>query len=86
LRLKENLRLDVEDEQFFKRMVSAGFSQKRKTLLNNLANATEIGAASRFDRNQIENLIIDAGVDPKRRAETLTLEEWAAIVRRFVSS
>jgi 16S rRNA (adenine1518-N6/adenine1519-N6)-dimethyltransferase len=59
---------DVPDEKTFFRVVRAGFSQKRKQLKNSLgAN----GAA----------LLEHAGIDPRRRAETLSLDEWAALAR-----
>ena len=58
----------VPDEQTFFRIVKAGFSQKRKQLKNALGDE---GSA----------LLAQAGIDPKRRAETLTLDEWAALAR-----
>jgi 16S rRNA (adenine1518-N6/adenine1519-N6)-dimethyltransferase len=60
--------VDVPDEQTFFRVVRAGFSQKRKQLKNSLG---EGGSA----------LLEHAGIDPRRRAETLSLEEWAALAR-----
>lgn len=60
--------VDVPDEQSFFRLVKAGFSQKRKQLKNSLGSE---GAA----------LLERAGIDPRRRAETLSLEEWAALAR-----
>ncbi len=60
--------VDIPDEPTFFRIVKAGFSQKRKQLKNSLG---EGGAA----------LLEQAGIDPRRRAETLSLEEWAALAR-----
>ena len=60
--------LDVPDEQTFFRIVKAGFSQKRKQLKNSLGEGGEA-------------LLTKANIDPKRRAETLSLEEWAALAR-----
>lgn len=60
--------VDIPDEKTFFRLVRAGFSQKRKQLKNSLG---EGGAA----------LLEQAGIDPRRRAETLTLDEWAALAR-----
>jgi len=59
-------------EQFF-RVVKAGFSQKRKQLRNSLIGGLRLEPA------QVDALLAGTGVAPKRRAETLTLEEWAAI-------
>ncbi|HEX8723664.1 MAG TPA: 16S rRNA (adenine(1518)-N(6)/adenine(1519)-N(6))-dimethyltransferase RsmA [Pyrinomonadaceae bacterium] len=60
-------------------VVSAGFAQKRKTILNNLRGAPTglrrlVEAAGGPAR-----LLEAAGVEPGRRAEALTLEEWAAL-------
>jgi 16S rRNA (adenine1518-N6/adenine1519-N6)-dimethyltransferase len=58
-----------ELEEFF-HLVKAGFSQKRKTLRNALAGGLQLSALN------VEALLVDAGIDPKRRAETLSLSEW----------
>lgn len=70
--------VDVPDTTTFFRVVRAGFSQKRKQLKNSLGGGLGIGAA------QAGDLIERAGIDPRRRAETLTLEEWAALSRAVV--
>ncbi|HCE18298.1 MAG TPA: ribosomal RNA small subunit methyltransferase A [Anaerolinea thermolimosa] len=57
------------------RMAKAGFSQKRKTLRNALAGGLQISTA------ESGALLERAGIDPQRRAETLTLEEWAALAQ-----
>lgn len=68
----------VDAKQFF-RVVKAGFSQRRKTLLNSLS------AGLRLDRTQVETICAQAGVDPKRRAQTLSLEEWHALYEALSS-
>jgi 16S rRNA (adenine1518-N6/adenine1519-N6)-dimethyltransferase len=67
--------VDVAPEKFFA-MARAGFSQARKQLRNSLASGLRI-AATEADR-----LLTAAGIDPTRRAETLTLDEWAALVHQ----
>lgn len=62
----------VHLETFF-RLVRAGFSQKRKTLRNALA------AGLRRPPAEAEAALRASGIDPGRRAETLSLEEWAAL-------
>ncbi len=59
-------------DRFF-RLAKAGFSQKRKTLRNSLSAGLAIstGAAAQ--------LLEQAGIDPQRRAETLSLEEWGQL-------
>jgi 16S rRNA (adenine1518-N6/adenine1519-N6)-dimethyltransferase len=64
------------DKAFFD-VVRAGFSQKRKQLKN------AVGGGLRIDTDAAARLIEAAGVDPRRRAETLTLQEWAALAREY---
>lgn len=54
---------------FFK-FIKAGFSQKRKTLRNSLSSGLHIKPA------EAETLLNTANIDPMRRAETLSIEEW----------
>lgn len=61
-------------ETFF-RLIKAGFSQKRKTLRNSLSAGLHIAPA------QAESMLREAGIDPMRRAETLSIAEWEALVR-----
>ena len=68
---------DVEEKVFF-RVVRAGFGQKRKTL----RNALRAGLA--LDVERVVRALTAAGVDPERRAETLSLAEWGAVTRAFV--
>lgn len=60
--------VEIPDEKTFFRIVKAGFSQKRKQLKNSLGE----GGSTLLER---------AGIDPRRRAETLSIEEWAALAR-----
>jgi 16S rRNA (adenine1518-N6/adenine1519-N6)-dimethyltransferase len=66
---------DQVDEAAFFRVVRAGFSQKRKTLRNSLSAGLGLSPAS------VEKVLEQAGVNPQRRAETLSLQEWAHLVR-----
>jgi 16S rRNA (adenine1518-N6/adenine1519-N6)-dimethyltransferase len=54
---------------FFK-LIKAGFGQKRKTLRNSLSSGLHIPAA------EAESFLTSTGIDPMRRAETLSIEEW----------
>lgn len=65
----------VPSSQLFFRVVKAGFSLKRKQLKNALAGGLRIKASAARD------LLNQAEIDPKRRAETLTLAEWARLTR-----
>ncbi len=59
-------------ERFFD-IVRAGFGQKRKQLANSLS------AGLQMPKTEVISWLAAAGIDPERRAETLTLAEWAAI-------
>jgi 16S rRNA (adenine1518-N6/adenine1519-N6)-dimethyltransferase len=59
-------------ERFFN-LIKAGFSQKRKTLRNALSGGLRIAAS------ESEGLLSAAGINPQRRAETLSLEEWGEL-------
>lgn len=63
----------AEERQRFFTVVRAGFSQKRKTLRNSLALGLDQPPA------QVEAWLRAAGIDPQRRAETLSLEEWGRL-------
>lgn len=81
VRLQRRPRLDVRDEELFWRVVSAGFAQKRKTILNNLRNSTGLLQQRVKDNGGASIVLCRAQVDVQRRAETLTLEEWGRIVQ-----
>ena len=62
-------------ETFFK-LIKAGFSQKRKTLRNSLSSGLSISPANAAE------LLGQAGIDPQRRAETLSIEEWQRLAEK----
>ena len=63
----------VGDDPGFRRLVSMAFAQKRKTILNNLRQYSP----------NAESLLKDAGIDPRRRSETLTLDEWFTLFHKL---
>jgi 16S rRNA (adenine1518-N6/adenine1519-N6)-dimethyltransferase len=65
---------DPAQEQAFFRVVRTGFSQKRKQLQKNLR---QLGLGQR----EIAAALEEAGIAGSRRAETLTIAEWQALVR-----
>ncbi|MCB0160478.1 MAG: 16S rRNA (adenine(1518)-N(6)/adenine(1519)-N(6))-dimethyltransferase RsmA [Caldilineaceae bacterium] len=75
------LRLDVRPQPYFPEadptrffaIVRAGFGQKRKQLLNSLSGGLGL------DKAQIRAALETAGIDPRRRAQTLSLDEWGAL-------
>ncbi len=66
-----------EDLDAFFRVAKAGFSQKRKTLRNALAGG--LG----WKPERAAALLQAAAIDPMRRAETVTLEEWGRLARLY---
>ena len=66
-----------KDEKLFREIISAGFVQKRKTILNNLKNApTELKAKI----GDAEKLLDKSGILLTARAEALSLEDWKQIL------
>ncbi|UOE76329.1 16S rRNA (adenine(1518)-N(6)/adenine(1519)-N(6))-dimethyltransferase RsmA [Parageobacillus thermoglucosidasius] len=68
--------VDVDDESFFFQVVRASFAQRRKTILNNLISNLPNGKAR---KEKIERILTENGIDPRRRGETLAMEEFAAL-------
>jgi 16S rRNA (adenine1518-N6/adenine1519-N6)-dimethyltransferase len=66
-------RAEVRDEPLFRRLVKAGFGQRRKTL----ANALRAGRIA--PEEDLERALRTAEIDPRRRGETLTVAEWARL-------
>ena len=74
LRFKKRLKYSANDEDHFFRVIKAGFGNRRKILKNSLA-ASELN----IDSNAAQNILERAGIDPVRRAETLTVEEFVTL-------
>jgi 16S rRNA (adenine1518-N6/adenine1519-N6)-dimethyltransferase len=69
-------RVVVKDEALFFKLVRAGFAHRRKALPNSLRDEG-------FDPQSTRVAMEAAGINPGRRAETLSLEEFAAMVNRL---
>jgi 16S rRNA (adenine1518-N6/adenine1519-N6)-dimethyltransferase len=68
-------RVQVGNEKLFFNIIRASFQQRRKRLINSLSNYfSEVLAKA-----EIENILIETGIDKNRRGETLTLEEFAKL-------
>jgi 16S rRNA (adenine1518-N6/adenine1519-N6)-dimethyltransferase len=84
--VRQHMQVEVPDEKLFWSVVSAGFAQRRKTIFNNLRRTGD-HLQERIKRNGGASIVLcRANVDLRRRAETLSLEEWARIVRSLDSS
>ena len=62
------------DKDFF-RIVKAGFSAKRKTLLNNLSSSLQL------DKNSVEEKLKTLGISPIARAQELDIADWQKLVK-----
>ena len=71
-------RVDVGDERTFRRLVKAAFNQRRKTLWNCLKPGDFVS-----NEDELRRTLSESGIDAGRRGETLDLEEFAALSRRF---
>jgi 16S rRNA (adenine1518-N6/adenine1519-N6)-dimethyltransferase len=58
-------------------LAKAGFSQKRKTLRNSISGGMKLPTS------KAESLLKQAGIDPQRRAETLSIPEWAVLTEIY---
>jgi len=69
-------RVQIPSEELFEKVVRASFATRRKTLLNCLT------AASFFEsKDQTREVLESIEIDPIRRAETLSLQEFANLTR-----
>lgn len=73
-------RADVGDEYLFRRIVKAAFGQRRKTLWNCLRSARFLP-----DDARLSALMSECSIDPGRRGETLSLEEFAVLSRAILA-
>lgn len=71
----------VQDEAFFFGLTRAAFAQRRKTLWNNVIGFYGKDPAT---KSWLENALVEVGIDPKRRGETLSIEEFAALANQLV--
>lgn len=69
--------IPVDQIDAFFKLTKAGFSQKRKTLKNSLSATLQKKPA------EIQDLLLSQQVDPNRRAETLSIEEWQRLIPLF---
>ena len=64
---------EVKDADLMFRCIKAGFSQRRKTLLNSISSMGD------YDKNKVSAALDASGIDASRRAETLSLKEFAKL-------
>ena len=71
LHIREEKKYKADNEQLFFKTVKAAFGQRRETLLNSLSSMGVL------DKAKIKEVLAEAGIDEKRRGETLSIEEFA---------
>ncbi|WP_325167537.1 16S rRNA (adenine(1518)-N(6)/adenine(1519)-N(6))-dimethyltransferase RsmA [Lederbergia citri] len=73
---REKPAVEVLDEQFFFNVIRMSFSQRRKTILNNLTTGLEKGKEK---KEEILHALQLAGIEPSRRGETLSIQEFGSL-------
>lgn len=68
---------EVREEAVFFEVVKAGFGKRRKTLLNALTGMRGL------TKDAARELLEQAGIEPSRRAETLSISEFAAVANEI---
>jgi 16S rRNA (adenine1518-N6/adenine1519-N6)-dimethyltransferase len=79
LKFKKNIDHEAVDESFLFKVIKAGFGNRRKTLKNALA-ASELNV----DPDTAKRVLEKSGIDPVRRAETLTVEEFVTLSNTLI--
>ncbi|MEK3888930.1 16S rRNA (adenine(1518)-N(6)/adenine(1519)-N(6))-dimethyltransferase RsmA [Bacillus sp. FSL K6-3431] len=73
---REKPAVDVTDEVFFFKLVRMSFAQRRKTILNNLTIGLPQGKEKKAE---IIHVLESVGIDPRRRGETLSIQEFGVL-------
>jgi 16S rRNA (adenine1518-N6/adenine1519-N6)-dimethyltransferase len=73
---RQTPRVEIKDESFFFQVTRSSFAQRRKTLFNNLQSGLPNGKEK---KQLILSVLEEVGIDPTRRGETLSIEEFASL-------
>jgi len=73
--MRERPLFELSDHDIFLKTVKAAFSKRRKTLANNLKG---MDAVCSMGMN-VSSLLVEAGIDGRRRGKTLTVEEFGRL-------
>ena len=76
MRVLDAPRVEVTDEKFYKSVVKASFVHRRKTLINSLKTLT-------IPTDEVRGVLETLDIDPVRRGETLTLEEFSKLAKEL---
>ena len=80
LRRREKALVEVENPREFEKFIQMAFTQRRKTIWNNVRNYYQNGEA---DQTKLAAGFEQAEIDPKRRAETLTVYEFEELFNKL---
>lgn len=80
LDLKEKKDIDVIDEDLFFTIIRASFVHRRKTILNNLG----VHYQDKLTKDELKNILTEAGIEPQRRGESLSIQEFAVLANNFL--
>jgi len=72
---------EVSPDLFFK-VVKAGFSHKRKQLVNNLTTL-KLTNGVKLDKDKISSWLLENNTKPNQRAETISVADWIGLVKSF---
>ncbi len=67
----------LDDSSKFFKVVRAAFAQRRKTVLNSISSSLGL------EKQAVNELLLDSGVDPRSRAEKLTMDDFLRIAERI---
>lgn len=79
LDIRSEKRVTVTDEPFFFRIIRASFAHRRKTLMNNLMHHV----LPKEQKEAVLDVLQQTGIDPGRRGETLTIDEFARLSEKL---
>ncbi|MBI4117205.1 MAG: 16S rRNA (adenine(1518)-N(6)/adenine(1519)-N(6))-dimethyltransferase, partial [Parcubacteria group bacterium] len=78
IKLRSMEKLPAGDTEKFFKIVRAGFSQRRKLLINNLANSLK------KERDELMKTFEISKINPEVRAENLSLDDWISLVKTML--
>lgn len=80
LKHQQGTRFPNADPKLFFRLAKAGFGERRKTLRNSLSGGLHLS------KDQTEDLLRQAGLEPNLRAQNLTLQQWHALYEHCIAA
>ncbi|MDD5464644.1 MAG: rRNA adenine N-6-methyltransferase family protein, partial [Candidatus Moranbacteria bacterium] len=77
IKITPNKNFDKDLDKKFFRLVKAGFSAKRKTLINNLTNSLQL------DKTIVGEKLKALSISENARAQELAIEDWQRLAKLF---